>query len=238
MPPTLNWSGGEMVSDTVGGPTLHAVRKPATNVVLPARARRFTAEPTFRIENTNRRVAASRGQGEAGRVLFQSRKKPGRRLIDIRDGRKLLRMSTILLFVGSVGWCWPVLTELRSLILVSPAAASIYRHVSYCQRFNRCRGKTDSEIGKLDPFSSSTYAPSPDPHGMGRSGTRLGRESRARIVARDRSRLQTRILERGHARPNTRGERTEAASPVSHRSKVRHRPWRPTPRTSRPTPAH
>ena len=140
-------------------------------------------------------------RARAGRVLFQSRKKPGRRLIDIRDGRKLLRMSTILLFVGSVGWCWPVLTELRSLILVSPAAASIYRHVSYCQRFNRCRGKTNSEIGKLDPFSSSTYAPSPYPHGMGRSGTRLGRESRARIVARDRSRLQTRILERGHARP-------------------------------------
>lgn len=34
-----------------------------------------------------------------------------------------------------------------------------------------------------------------------RLGTRLGHESRAGIVARERSRLQTRVLERGHARP-------------------------------------
>jgi hypothetical protein len=134
-----------MVSDTVGGPTLHAVRRLATNVVL-----------------TTRRFSASRGQVEAGGVRFQSTKKLGRHLIDIRDGlrRKLFGMSAILLFIASVGWCWPVLSELRSLIAVSPAAASIHPRISYCQRFNRCRGKTDSEIGKLDPFSSSTYAPS------------------------------------------------------------------------------
>jgi hypothetical protein len=70
----------------------------------------------------------------------------------------------------------------------------------YCQRFNRCRGKADSEIGKLDPFDSSIYAPSAPPHLTPRLGTRLGHESRARIVARERSRLQTRFLERGHAR--------------------------------------
>ena len=109
-------------------------------------------------------------------------------------------MSAILLFVGSAGWCWPVLGELRSLILVSPAAASIHRHVSLLPAFNRCRGKADSEIGKLDPFDSSIYAPSAPPHLTPRLGTRLGHESRARIVARKRSRLQTRFLERGHAR--------------------------------------
>ena len=176
-----------MVSDTVGGPTLHAVRRLATNVVLPVRARRFSA---------------SRGQVDSGGVRFQSSKKLGRRLIDIRDGlqRKLLGMSAILLFIGSVGWCWPVISELRSLIAVSPAAASIYPRISYCQRFNRCRGKTDSEIGKLDPFSSSTYAPSADLRGTPKSGTRLGRESRARIVARDRGHLRTRVLARGPAR--------------------------------------
>ncbi len=181
-----------MVSDTVGEPTLHAVRRPATNVVLPVRVRR-TADPTFLLANTNLRVAASRGQVVADRVLLQSSKKPGCRLVDIRDRleRKLLRMSTILLFAGSVGWCWPVLSELRSLVLV-PAAASIHTHVFYCQRFNLCRGKTDSEIGKLDPFSSSTYAPSAPPHLTLRLGSRLGRESRARILAHERSRLQTR----------------------------------------------
>ena len=129
-------------------------------------------------------------------VRFQSSKKPARCLIDIRDGlkRKLFRMSAILLFVGSVGWCWPVLSELRSLISVSPAAASIHPHVSYCQRLNRCRGKADSEIGKLDPFSSSTYAPSADPHVTPKSDARLGRESPARIVARERSGLRIRGL--------------------------------------------
>ena len=117
-----------MVSDTVGGPTLHAVRRLATNVVLPVRARRFSA---------------SRGEVEAGSVRFQSSKKLDPRLIDIRDclRRKLVGMSAILLFIGSVGWCWPVLSELRSLIAVSPAAASIHPRISYCQRFNRCRGK-------------------------------------------------------------------------------------------------
>ena len=88
-----------MVSDTVGGPTLHAVRRLATNVVLTIRTRRFSA---------------SRGQVEAGGVRFQSTKKLGRHLIDIRDGlrRKLFGMSAILLFIASVGWCWPVLSEL------------------------------------------------------------------------------------------------------------------------------
>ena len=72
--------------------------------------------------------------------------------------------SAILLFVGSIGWCWPVFDELRSPVLVSPAEASIQPHISRCQRLNRCRGKADSEIGKLDPFRSSTYAPSANPH--------------------------------------------------------------------------
>jgi hypothetical protein len=137
-----------------------------------------------------------------GRPCSASIKQKGCRPVDIRDRleRKLPRMSAILLFVGSAGWCWPVLGELRSLILVSPAAASIHRHVSLLPAFNRCRGKADSEIGKLDPFDSSIYAPSAPPHLTPRLGTRLGHESRARIVARERSRLQTRFLERGHAR--------------------------------------
>ena len=117
-------------------------------------ARRPTAGPTFWLANTDLRVAASRSHVAAARVLLQSSNLPARYPIDIRDRleRKLLRMSAILLFVGSVGWCWPVLSELRSLILVSPAAASIHPQVPYCRRFNRCRGKADSEIGKLDPW--------------------------------------------------------------------------------------
>jgi hypothetical protein len=50
--------------------------------------------------------------------------------------------------------CWwapsggAALNELRSLILVSPAQRRFHTHVSYCQRFNRCQGTADSEIGK------------------------------------------------------------------------------------------
>ena len=149
-----------MVSDTVGGPTLHAVRRAVTKVELAARARRSTADPTFRLANTNLRVAASRSDAAAAHVLLQPSKKPAPCSIGIGDRlkRKLVRMSTILLFISSVGWCWPVLGELRSLISVSPAVASIHPHGSYCQRLNRCRGKADSEIGKSDPFNSAIVA--------------------------------------------------------------------------------
>lgn len=107
--------------------------------------------------------------------------------------------SAILLFVSSVGWCWPVFSELRSAVFVSPAEASIQPHISHCQRLNRCRGKAGSETGKLDPSSSSTHAPSANPHV---TGTGLGRETLARIVAREWSSLQTRVAERGRAPVN------------------------------------
>jgi hypothetical protein len=188
-----------MVSDTVGGPTLHAVRRPANNVVPAARARCSTADPTCWLANTNLRVAASRGHVAAAHGLLQSSNKPARYSIRDRLERKLLRVSTILLFVSSVGWCWPVLSELRSLISVSPAVASIHPHGSYCQRLNRCRGKADSEIGKLDPFNSSIYAPSAARHVARRSDTKLGRKSAARIVARERSATQTRFARHNRA---------------------------------------
>ena len=152
----------------------------------------------------SRRISASARPGQhSGGCSFQSSKTLGATPDRYQDGlkRKLLRMSAILLFVGSVGWCWPVFSELRSLISVSPAEASIHPHISYCQRFNRCRGKADSEIGKLDPFSSSTYAPSADPHvTRGRTQGSAARAA-ARIVARERSRLRTRVAD---ARPSTR----------------------------------
>jgi hypothetical protein len=175
------------------GPTLHAIREPCTIVVRPARACHSAADPAFRrrFENTSLRVAPSRSHFETGRVRFQSSKKPAWRVDGLE--RKLLRISAILFFAGSVGWCWLVFSEFRSPILVSPAEASIHPHISHCQRFNRCRGKANSEIGKLDPFSSSTYARSADPHVTATLGTSLGRKSPARIVAREWSRLHTRV---------------------------------------------
>lgn len=102
------------MSDTVGGPTLHTIRGPATNVVLPPRLRRTAADTTFRrLENTPLGVTPSRSG--------LKRKLPS-------------AFSAILLFVGSIGWCWPVFNELRSPVMVSPAEASIHQHISRCQR--------------------------------------------------------------------------------------------------------
>jgi hypothetical protein len=183
-----------VVSDTVGGPKLRAIRRPAANVVSDAPARLSTTDPTFRLANTNLHVATSRSDVEVTRVLLQPSKKPTNPIgIRYRFERNILRMSTIVLFVGSVGCCLPVLSELRSLISVSPAAASIHPHGSYCQRLNRCRGKADSEIGKSDPFNSSLYAPSAARHVTRRPDTRLGRKTAARIVAHERSGTQTRF---------------------------------------------
>jgi len=185
------------VSDTVGGPTLHTIRGPATNVVPPPRLRYSAADRTFRRrpKNTSQHIIPSRSHFEAGRVLYQSSKEPARCLDRLQ--RKLpSTFFAILLFVGSIGWCWPVFNELRSPVLVSPAEASIHPHIPRCQRLNRCRGKADSEIGKLAPFRSSTYAPSANRHV---TGTSLGRERPARIVARESSSLHARVAARGRS---------------------------------------
>jgi hypothetical protein len=169
------------VSGTVGGPTLHAFCKPAT-VVVPATpaAHYVAADTTFhrRLKNTDLGAAPSRRHFETGRVRLQPSKKPARCLDGLKQKVPSL-FSAILLFVGSVGWCWPIFSELRSAVLVSPAEASIRPHISHCQRLNRCRGKADSEIGKLDPFSSSTYAPSANAHVARTLGTSLSRQSAA-----------------------------------------------------------
>ncbi len=185
------------MSDTARGPTLRAICRAAAIVVPPTPAHYFAADTTFqrRLKYADLGAAPSRRHFETGRVRFQPSKKPVRCLDGLK--RKLpSAFSAILLFVGSVGWCWPVFSELRSAALASPAEASIHPRASHYQRLNRWRGKADSEIGKLDRFSSSTYAPSANPHV---TGAGLGRESPARIVVREWSSLQTRVAERGPA---------------------------------------
>jgi hypothetical protein len=138
------------------------------------------------------RIETPRSHFETPRSRFQPSKKPARRLSELRDGleRRLLHISAILFFVGSVGWCWLVFSEFRTPILVSPAEAT-YSAAGV--------GKADSEISKSDPFSSSTYARANDPHAMGSLSASLGSESPANVVAREWSRLQTRVTERVRA---------------------------------------
>ncbi len=113
------------------------------------------------------RIETPRSHFETPRSRFQPSKNPARRLSELRDGleRRLLHISAILFFVGSVGWCWLVFSEFRTPILVSPAEAT-YSAAGV--------GKADSEISKSDPFSSSTYARANDPHAMGSLGASLG----------------------------------------------------------------
>ena len=109
------------------------------------------------------RIETPRSHFETPRSRFQPSKNPARRLSELRDGleRRLLHISAILFFVGSVGWCWLVFSEFRTPILVSPAEAT-YSAAGV--------GKADLEISKSDPFSSSTYARANDPHAMGSLG--------------------------------------------------------------------
>ena len=119
------------------------------------------------------RIETPRSHFETPRSRFQPSKNPARRLSELRDGleRRLLHISAILFFVGSVGWCWLVFSEFRTPILVSPAEAT-YSAAGV--------GKADSEISKSDPFSSSTYARANDPHAMGSLGASLGSASLGR----------------------------------------------------------
>jgi len=121
-------------------------------------------------------------------------REPASRISELREKLELnlLPVSAALFVVGAIGWCWLIFYEFRPPALVTPAAAA-YAMTPLA--------KTDSEIGKFDPFSSSTYARTNDPRVAGTGNTRLeGGETPASIVAREWSRLETpRIADRGRA---------------------------------------
>ncbi len=185
------------MSDTVGGPRLNAISRSAAVAVPPSWC--FAADTAFR-PRINKTSSATASRGHCG-GLFQLSERPARCLVYIGDTleRKLLHLSVLLCLVGSVGLCWPVISQLRSAVFVSSAEASIDPPISRCQRFSRCRGKAEVETVKLDPFTSSTYAPSVKPRVIAKWRTRLGRESPASMMARAWSRLQKRGAERGRA---------------------------------------
>ena len=77
-----------MVSDTVGGPSLQACRRAANNVELAARARVLQRSQHFGLQIPTPRVAASRSDVAAARVLLQPSKKPARHSIGTRERLK------------------------------------------------------------------------------------------------------------------------------------------------------
>jgi hypothetical protein len=176
------------VQHTVRGPTPKAYRRPTIGTAAVVRARHFNADAIVR-----RRVE-HRSPIENDRIPFEPGRKPARRIGELRKKLELnlLHISAVLFFIGSVGWCWLVFNEFHSTALVTPAAAA-YTVTPVA--------KADSEIGKVDPFSSSTYARTNDPRPPAARDTGLAAgESPAKIVAREWARLESlRVADRGRA---------------------------------------
>ena len=178
-----------LVSDAVGGPTLNTICRSAamTAPTSPHSSTDGVSRP--QLKKTSNETSS---RGHRGR-LFQLSERSARCLVHIGGAleRKLLHVSALFCLAGSVGLCWPVISQLPSTVWVSSAEASIAPPIFGCQRFSRCRGKVEVGIVKLDPFSSLTYAPSVKPRVVANVRTRLSREIPATTV-RTWSRLQKR----------------------------------------------
>lgn len=195
-----------MVSDKVGGPALNAIRRPAAAAAPPRL--RLSADDVSRqprLKNATRLTTTKLKKADSG---TSSRENRGRSVGDrparcfARMGgmleRKLLHVSVLLCVAGTVGLCWPAVSQLRSMVGFSSAEASINPPVSRCLRFSRCHGKAEAGLVKHDPFSKSTYAPS-KPRVMAKARTRPGREVHASTTGRAWSRLKKRSAQRGRA---------------------------------------
>ena len=195
------------MSDSVGGPALYAIRRSAAAAAPPRPC--FSSDEVSR-PRLKKADSGTSSRGRRGRS-FRLGDGPARSFVHIGGmlERKLLHVSVLLCLAGSAGLCWSAISQLRSMVGVSSAEASIDPPVSRCLRFSRCHGKAEAGIVKLDPFSKSTYAPSAKPRVMTKVRTRPGREIHANTTARVWSRLRKRNAQRGRA----------AAKYAAHQSK-------------------
>jgi hypothetical protein len=101
----------------------------------------------------------------------------------------LLQVSAALFFLGSVGWCWIIYNDFRSANFSPPVAEAYAMTLAV---------KADSEIGKSDPFVTSTYLHGDRPMAVSAPSRNFrGAESAAGVVAREWSRLEAfRVAER------------------------------------------
>ena len=225
------------MAHTVGGPTPQAFRRPAALAAPVARARHFHGDPTVgrRLEQASTRATPSRSQFEevrthlrsverrlekaktaaaaprrhfgAGSVLPEISKKPATRIDLLKEKleHNLLRISAVLFIAGSIGWCLLIVNQFRSPVLASQTTAAV--------------AKTDSEIDKTDPSSSSSYARVDDPRAPRSSGF-AGDETPASLIAREWGRLEARpepkVAERPRApaKPSTKEARLTVKPPI------------------------
>ena len=104
------------------------------------------------------RVAASRGQVEAGRVLLQSSKRVVAWSI-LETGWSVNSPGCPLSCCSSAppAGAGRSSTSCDHLFWCRQPQRQFTDMFHYCQRFNRCRGKADSEIGKLCTLSPSAF---------------------------------------------------------------------------------
>jgi hypothetical protein len=228
------------VAHTVGGPTPQSFRRPVASAAPVARARHFHSDPTVgrRLEQASTRATPSRSQFEEVRAHLRSverrleqakadataprrhfgagsgllpeiSKKPATRfdLLKEKLEHNLLRISAVLFIAGAVGWCLLIVNQFRSPVLAPQSEAAV--------------AKTDSEIEKTDPFSSSTYARVDDPRAPAAWSSNLtGGETPASIVAREWGRLEARsepkVADRARApaKPSTKEAKLSVKPPI------------------------
>jgi hypothetical protein len=178
--------------NTVRGPKLHAIRRPAAGPVIVVRARHFASDskarrlehPAPRIVPAPRPLDVVRARSKSGNTLAP-------RLILLKDQlqHNLLHISAVLFFVGCAGWCWLIWNHFASPVSVEPAAAAY-----------TVAAKTDSEVGKSDSFGMSSYERIDHPPAP-LTDTYLGSgEAPASIVAREwKLFAHSKVADRGNA---------------------------------------
>jgi hypothetical protein len=179
------------VPNTVRGPTLRAVRRPATRVAAVARAREFRPNTTVRRprEHAGLRNHPPRSHFPGHRAHFALGSGWPQPLGVLKDHveRNLLQISAALLFVGAAGWCCLIYNQFQSPVLVTPAAAYTVA------------AKADADVEKTEPFSTSRHARVDHALPFSAMGNNLGdTESAASLVAREWSLFNTlRAADRG-----------------------------------------
>jgi hypothetical protein len=160
-----------------------------------------------RLEQAKVEAAAPRRHFGAGSVLPKISKKPATRVDLLKEKleHNLLRISAVLFIAGSVGWGLLIVNQFRSPVLASQPEAAV--------------AKTDSEIEKTDPFSSSTYARVDDPRAPAASGLSFAAgETPASIVAREwlEAPSEPKVADRARtpAKPSTKEAKLSVKPPI------------------------
>jgi hypothetical protein len=145
-----------------------------------------------RVDPAAARTSPVRGKFENGRVRYEYARRLPRRTSALRNAieQHLFLVSAISLLVGSVGWGLLLYKEYRPLFAPTPEPVTLYSPMS----------AGNADVGKADPFASSTYTRIDHPQATAGTRVSVDGESAAKIVAREWSFFQpVPVADRGPA---------------------------------------